>query len=299
MRRRFGGAIMMAAGLLAGQAAADSLNSIYGNFTFHMVKPPPPGSTRRILVQVNPAEQQQWIDDAPQTVEHRTSIGPAPPPTPGMQGEAGKLLHPKKARFSWFWKAVSPALDDAPGRLDKALTEVTSGPGGEQVPAPRLARMQGLVSKWGKNILAATAGHRVSPALVLAIMSVESGGKSDAVSPKGAKGLMQLIPATAGRFGVSDATDPDANIKGAVAYLDWLMGEFDNAPLMVLAAYNAGENAVRAANGVPPYPETRDYVPKVLAAWNVARNLCETPPELFSDGCVFSTMALKSAKNDG
>mgnify|MGYP002137240809 CR=1 FL=1 len=68
-----------------------------------------------------------------------------------------------------------------------------------------------------------------------------------------------------------------------MAYLDWLMTEFDRDPLMVIAAYNAGEGAVRANAGVPPYAETRDYVPKVLAAWQVAQGLCLTPPELVTD----------------
>jgi len=70
------------------------------------------------------------------------------------------------------------------------------------------------------------------------------------------------------------------------------MREFDGDPLMVIAAYNAGENAVRRNGGVPPYAETRDYVPKVLAAWQVARGLCATPPELVSDACVFVADAL-------
>jgi soluble lytic murein transglycosylase-like protein len=100
---------------------------------------------------------------------------------------------------------------------------------------------------------------------------------------------MQLIPATAERFGVSDSTDPVQNIKGGVAYLDWLMKEFDNDPVMVLAAYNAGEGAVRNNGGVPPYAETRDYVPKVLAAWQVAQGLCVSPPMLVTDPCVFRT----------
>jgi len=66
------------------------------------------------------------------------------------------------------------------------------------------------------------------------------------------------------------------------------MEHFDNDPILALAGYNAGEGAVRQNAGVPPYAETRDYVPKVLAAWTVARGLCKTPPELVSDGCVFS-----------
>ena len=81
------------------------------------------------------------------------------------------------------------------------------------------------------------------------------------------------------------------NIKGGVAYLDWLMGEFDRDPVMVIAAYNAGEGAVTANAGVPPYAETRDYVPKVLAAWAVAQGLCLTPPELMTDPCVFKVIS--------
>ena len=99
---------------------------------------------------------------------------------------------------------------------------------------------------------------------------------------------MQLIPATADRFGVTNALDASQNIKGGVAYLDWLLKEFGGDPILALAGYNAGENAVKKHAGVPPYAETRDYVPKVLAAFAVARNLCRTPPELVSDGCVFN-----------
>ncbi|MCZ8088637.1 MAG: lytic transglycosylase domain-containing protein, partial [Rhodobacteraceae bacterium] len=74
---------------------------------------------------------------------------------------------------------------------------------------------------------------------------------------------------------------------GGIAYLDWLMKEFDRDPILVLAAYNAGEGAVKSNRGVPPYAETRDYVPKVLAAWQVAQGLCATPPVVVSDPCVF------------
>jgi soluble lytic murein transglycosylase-like protein len=127
----------------------------------------------------------------------------------------------------------------------------------------------------------------VSPALVLAVIAVESGGNAAAVSSAGATGLMQLMPDTASRFGVTESTDPVQNIRGGVAYLDWLMGEFGNDAVLALAGYNAGEGAVMKNAGVPPYAETRGYVPKVLAAWRVARGLCRTPPDLPGDGCVF------------
>ncbi|MEL6809489.1 MAG: lytic transglycosylase domain-containing protein, partial [Pseudomonadota bacterium] len=103
-------------------------------------------------------------------------------------------------------------------------------------------------------------------------------------------GLMQLMPATADRFGVDDSFEPAENIAGGVKYLDWLMGHFDRDPVLVLAGYNAGEGAVRKHQGVPPYSETRDYVPKVLATFQLARGLCVTPPVLVTDGCVFAAM---------
>jgi soluble lytic murein transglycosylase-like protein len=106
--------------------------------------------------------------------------------------------------------------------------------------------------------------HRLDPALVHAVISVESGYNPQAVSPKGAMGLMQLMPATAERFGVKDPYDPTANIDGGVRYLRWLMKHFKD-PRLAVAAYNAGENAVkRYKNTVPPYPETQHYVVKVL-----------------------------------
>ena len=144
--------------------------------------------------------------------------------------------------------------------------------------------------RYGAVILRATIETQVSPALALAILAVESAGVADAQSRAGAQGVMQLIPDTAARFNVDDPFDPAQNIRGGVAYLDFLMGRFARDPLLVIAAYNAGEGAVDTAGGVPNLAETHAYVPKVAEAWQVARLLCITPPELISDGCVFATM---------
>lgn len=171
---------------------------------------------------------------------------------------------------------------------NRALTLIANPPGGGGVAAPRLQTLQNIAQAHGQDILRETVGTHVSPALVVALIAVESAGRVDVESSAGAVGLMQLMPATAARFGVTDRTNPSENIKAGVAYLSWLMTHFDHDPIMVLAGYNAGEGAVMANSGVPPYAETRNYVPKVLAAFQVAKGLCLTPPELVSDGCVFA-----------
>jgi soluble lytic murein transglycosylase-like protein len=108
--------------------------------------------------------------------------------------------------------------------------------------------------------------HSVSESLLTAVIAVESGFDPRAVSPKGAKGLMQLMPDTARRFGVSDVFAVQDNLHGGAAYLSQLMALFANDRSLALAAYNAGEGAVlRAGRRVPTYPETQQYVAKVLA----------------------------------
>lgn len=105
--------------------------------------------------------------------------------------------------------------------------------------------------------------YEVDPGLVMAVISVESGFNARAISPKNAQGLMQLIPETAQRFRVKNAFDPAENIKGGTAYLQWLLAFFKGDVSLVVAAYNAGERAVERYRGIPPYPETRDYVRKI------------------------------------
>ncbi len=113
----------------------------------------------------------------------------------------------------------------------------------------------------------AAARHHVDQYLVQAIVAVESRYNPSAVSPKGCVGLMQLHPDTAERFGVRDPFNPAENIEGGTKYLKFLMGEFKGDLQLVLAAYNAGEQAVARYNGIPPYQETRDYVRKVTTVY--------------------------------
>jgi soluble lytic murein transglycosylase-like protein len=266
------------------QASAEPVAQRPG-FTFKMVKVSDIQAKKRITVQIDPVEQAALLAAAPKIDPHpqEHEAGPTAPLNP--------ITPPPGAHYDWFWNAVPVALDASDGRFPLAMATLSSGPEGQRVDAPRLQAMQGMAQAWGAEIMKDTVGTHVSPALVLAVMAVESAGQSAAASTAGAQGLMQLIPATAKRFGVADALDPVQNIKGGVAYLDWLMGNFNRDPVMVLAAYNSGEGAVTANGGVPPFAETRDYVPKVLAAWQVAQGLCLTPPELVSDPCVFQVLS--------
>jgi soluble lytic murein transglycosylase-like protein len=116
-------------------------------------------------------------------------------------------------------------------------------------------------------IEAAAARESLSPELIHAVIESESRYRTSAVSPRGAIGLMQLLPATAKRFGAQDPFDPRQNVAAGSAYLKWLMSYFNEDLELVLAGYNAGEQAViRAGRKVPPYEETRAYVKKVMAA---------------------------------
>ena len=243
----------------------------FPDFKPKFVKPPNAGERKRVNVQIN---------------------RPAPNVTPAPAvalAPSGEITRPKAGQYDWFWDKISPdAAQSGPGRLELAMNALAGS--NNRVPAPRLQQMQDLAKVHGVDILRSTIGTKVSPALALAVISVESSGRSDAISSAGAQGLMQLMPDTASRFGVVDSTIAQQNIAGGVKYLDWLMGQFSNDPILVLAGYNAGEGSVRKHAGVPPFAETRDYVPKVLAAFQVAKGLCKTPPELISDGCVFNLM---------
>ena len=112
--------------------------------------------------------------------------------------------------------------------------------------------------------------YQVEPQLALAIIAAESNFNAQALSPKNAQGLMQLIPETSERFKVKDPYDPAQNIRGGLTYLRWLLAYFEGDIALVAAAYNAGEGKVERYQGVPPYLETRAYVKRVLRAVGAA-----------------------------
>ena len=126
-----------------------------------------------------------------------------------------------------------------------------------QLPLPDLA-------PYAREIREAAARYGVEEGLIKAVIRVESGFNSRAVSPKGARGLMQLMPGTASMLGVRDSFDPRQNIDGGVRHLRGLIDRFGSDLKLALAAYNAGEQAVMNHGGIPPYRETRDYVTRIL-----------------------------------
>jgi soluble lytic murein transglycosylase-like protein len=117
--------------------------------------------------------------------------------------------------------------------------------------------------------------HGLDPALLTAMAQAESAFDPRAVSPKGAGGLLQLMPATAERFGVADVFDAPQNVEGAAKYFRWLLERFEGRTDLALAGYNAGEGTVDRYQGIPPYRETRDYVTRVLDG---ARRLARLAP---------------------
>jgi hypothetical protein len=114
----------------------------------------------------------------------------------------------------------------------------------------------------------AASQHGISEGLIKAVMHTESGFNVNARSPVGAQGLMQLMPATARRFNVSNAYDPRQNIMAGAKYLAWLMKRFHGNTSLVLAGYNAGEGNVAKYGGIPPFKETQDYVRRVSSRYN-------------------------------
>ena len=116
---------------------------------------------------------------------------------------------------------------------------------------------------YDRIIESASQKYKLDKNLIQAVICVESSYQPNALSPKGAQGLMQLMPHTAKKYGVTDAFDPDQNISGGTRYLRDLLDRYEGNRTLALAAYNAGEDAVNKYGGVPPYEETINYIKKV------------------------------------
>ena len=185
-------------------------------------------------------------------------------------GEQARLTFPFGGRMTLPITRVERVVDD----------EVVPEP--ESVPVPEVtAEAEAVASliplefdesqpvpegRYGTLIYETARKHAVNPQIVAAMIRQESAGNPRAVSHKGARGLMQLMPATAHRFGVRKERlyDPEHNLEAGVRYLTWLIDYFQGDLAKVLAAYNAGENAVTRYGGIPPYKETRNYVKRIF-----------------------------------
>ena len=170
----------------------------------------------------------------------------------------------------WFKQAEQLGDPDAAGVLEARLASVTPADDPRcPLVTPRPGKRQ--IATW-VHLLAPY--YKLNPGLVLSVIRVESNFMARAQSPKNAMGLMQLLPATAERFDVKDIWHPLENLKGGMAYLAWLKAHFQeirgrkpSAVVLAIAAYNAGEEAVKRHGGIPPYDETRKYVKRVVGTY--------------------------------
>jgi len=154
---------------------------------------------------------------------------------------------------------AAPAAAPVPAMAAVAAAPPASALAAAGPDALRAAMFKPMIQKVARET-------SISPQLLHAVIAVESGYDAKAVSRKGARGLMQLMPQTAQRFGVRNVLDPMENVRGGALYLKWLLDYFDGDLKLALAGYNAGENeVVRAGYKIPANKETRNYVPKVLA----------------------------------
>ncbi len=179
---------------------------------------------------------------------------------------AGLLISRAAYRGSERAERLRPLFSERATALPDCLMELRSAKedsrASSEIPdgAPRLAvpkRVLELVSRLAPE-------YDVEPLLALAVIQAESNFDPNARSPKNAQGLMQLIPETAQRFNVRKPFDVEQNVRGGLAYLRWLLAYFRGRVALVAAGYNAGEGAVDKFRGIPPYPETRAYVSRIL-----------------------------------
>jgi len=173
------------------------------------------------------------------------------------------LLTPLPARAQIYaWRDVNGTLVLSDRKLDEGAMTYTV-PEATGIRTTRTAALE-YSHVYDALVDEHASRHALRPELVRAVIQVESGFNPLARSPKGAMGLMQLMPATAKRLGVRNAFDPTENIRGGCAYLRQLLDRYDGNEQLALAAYNAGEGAVdRHGRNIPPFQETREYVKKV------------------------------------
>lgn len=169
-------------------------------------------------------------------------------------------LEPGSQSFVEVANTEIVAVEPAPAMRAKSLAVADVAPGAASL-SPTPEELRGMMSRAG-------AQHNLDVDLLASVIRAESGGNIHAVSRTGARGLMQLMPATAAQLGVADSFHPEQNINGGTAYLDALLTRYHDNISLALAAYNAGPAAVDKYHGIPPYRETRAYVSRVIHEFN-------------------------------
>lgn len=184
---------------------------------------------------------------------------------PGFAADAGRQLVDRDGVVHLTNVPADPRYQGLPGSGTRS--DALRIPGGRSV-------------RYLEDIHAIARQHGVSPVLAKAVARTESGLDPRARSPKGAGGLMQLMPETASALGVVDRFDPRENISGGVRHLRYLLDRYKGSVRLAVAAYNAGEGAVDTYRGIPPYAETRRYVEQVLRHAGMTRSL-DTPSRMY------------------
>ncbi len=201
---------------------------------------------------------------APAAVEFRSAAGEAQPKPVSVPIDIPKPKITQGAVYKYTKNGVTHYTNRRPaGKAQVLFTYIETCFACSARPSVDFNSVGLNLTAYADEVASAAAVHGVDEALVRAVMHAESAFDSNALSRAGAQGLMQLIPATAARFGVENAFDPGQNINGGVSYLAWLTRRFDGDLRKVAAGYNAGEGAVDRYEGVPPYQETLLYVDRV------------------------------------
>lgn len=189
------------------------------------------------------------------------------------------------------------AAPEEPATLESRATEYRlpssqlSGDAGKSPSLAKSARNGAATSNQDLSGLVneASGRYRLDPDLVNSVIKAESGFNARAVSPKGAQGLMQLMPGTASQLGVENVFDPQANVEGGTRYLRELLERYDFDLVKALAAYNAGPQRVEQYGGVPPYYETRAYVARIVKDFNKKKNAQQKKAGAVKNGSAKST----------
>jgi soluble lytic murein transglycosylase-like protein len=185
-----------------------------------------------------------------------------------IRHERREALGPVTRLYLGSDKGYVDIATDQIERFEKAVSPPPASPPSVAPTSVALARVPGKPQTLNEVINTISDRHHIDPDLVNSVIHAESGFNPRAVSPKGARGLMQLMPQTASRLGVSNVFDPRSNVEGGTRYLSELLQRYNFDLIKALAAYNAGPQRVEQYRGVPPYYETRVYVAKIVRDFN-------------------------------